>query len=230
MLSSKISGNAGVNGSPPEEANLTESIIGAFIEKGGAVAITKGREGYTITSELLVEEIERLSKEGSLPRPVPATPLEALSIRTSDDTSPEAVRAYLNAAAAIISKNASGLKKDNLDLLVEIIQSGDFARLKEFAAYREAAEQIVRDLGELRVPKNLSWYHERQLFLMNQMAIHVAAFENTEQDPLKTLALVEPNIQVKEALLILNRNDLWEWLANQKIVLKPNDTAYSIIY
>ena len=65
---------------------------------------------------------------------------------------------------------------------------------------------------------------------MSKMAEHIAIFEKTAEDPLKTLALVEPNINVKEELLTLNRNDLWTWLNNQKIVLKPEDKAYSIIY
>ncbi len=213
-----------------ESTNLTETLLEKFVTAGGAVALSKGKEGGFITSQLLLGEMERLSKEGALPRPIPIAPLEKISILTSDDTSPEAIRRYLNTTAEIISRNAGDLKKDNLDLLAEILQSGDLERLKEFARYRERANIIIEELLALRVPKNLSWYHERQIFLMSQMAIHLATFENTEQDPLKTLARVEPNISVKEELLTLNRNDLWTWLNNQKIVLKPEDKAYSIIY
>lgn len=216
--------------SSSESTNLTETLLGKFLEDGGAVALSKGRDGGGITSQLLSEEVERLSREGALPRPIPTAPLEKISILTSDDTSPNAVRNYLNTAAKIISRNTSDLKKDNLDLLAEILQSGNLERLKEFARYRERAETIVRELALVQVPKNLSWYHERQIFLMREMAKHIAIFEKTAEDPLKTLALVEPNINVKEELLTLNRNDLWKWLNNQKIVLKPEDKAYSIIY
>ncbi|GEM_PF-4666337 len=213
-----------------ESTNLTETLLEKFLTAGGAVALSKGKEGGLITSDLLSQEVERLSKEGALPRPIPIAPIEKISVLTSDDTSPNAVRRYLNTAAEIISRNSKDLKKDNLNLLAEILQSGDLGRLAEFARYRESADAIVRELSLVRVPKNLSWYHERQIFLMREMAGHVAIFEKTEQDPLKTLALVEPNINVKEELLTLNRNDLWEWLNNQKIVLKPEDKAYSIIY
>ena len=210
--------------------NLTETLLEKFVTAGGAVALSKGKEGGFITSQLLLGEVERLSKEGALPRPVPILPLEKISVLASDDTSPDAVRRYLNTASEIISRNTKDLKKDNLNLLVEILQSGELRRLSEFARYRESANTIIRELSALRVPKNLSWYHERQIFLMQIMASHMEIFENTNQDPMKTLAIVEPNIQVKEELLILNRNDLWTWLNNQKIVLKPEDKAYSIIY
>lgn len=213
-----------------ETTNLTETLLEKFMSDGGAVALSKGKQGGDITSQLLSEEVLRLSKEGALPRPIPITPLEKISILESDDTSSVAVRRYLNTVAEIISRNSKDLKKDNLNLLAEILQSGDLARLKEFTRYRERAEAIVQELSRVRVPKNLSWYHERQIFLMREMAGHIAVFEKTEQDPLKTLALVEPNINVKEELLTLNRNDLWKWLNNQKIVLKPEDKAYSIIY
>ena len=217
-------------GSNTESTNLTETLLEKFLTAGGAVALSKGKEGGLITSQLLSEEVERLSKEGALPRPIPIAPLEKISVLASDDTSPDAVRRYLNTAAEIISRNSKNLKKDNLDLLAEILQSGDLKRLAEFARYRESADIIIQELLALRVPKNISWYHERQIFLMQKIAEHVAIFEKTAEDPLKTLALVEPNIGVKEELLTLNRNDLWEWLNNQKIVLKPEDKAYSIIY
>ncbi|KKW18930.1 MAG: hypothetical protein A2131_02085 [Candidatus Sungbacteria bacterium GWC2_49_10] len=213
-----------------KSTNLTETLLEKFVTAGGAVALSKGKEGGFITSKLLLDEVERLSKEGALPRPVPILPLEKISILMSGNTSPDAVRDYLNTAAEILSRNSKDLKKDNLDLLAEILQSGDLGRLAEFARYRESADTIIRELSALRVPKNLSWYHERQIFLMSKMAEHIAIFEKTAEDPLKTLALVEPNINVKEELLTLNRNDLWTWLNNQKIVLKPEDKAYSIIY
>jgi len=226
------SGNGSVLGASTDGSakNLTEELFVKFMDEGGALALSKGSKNTFLASGLLTKEIERLSAEGAIPRPIPTVPLERMPIVTSDDMSPEAVRAYLNETARIIATHSQGLPKDNLDLLVEILRSGQFELLPEFARYREAADAIARELEALPVPKTLAWYHGKQIFLMREMARHIAAFEATEQDPLKTLALVEPNIQVKEELLNLNRYDLWNWLRKENITLTPADNAYKIVY
>ena len=210
--------------------NLTQTFISKLMNEEGLIALSHGKEGALVTSGLLAGELNRLSEEGALPRPIPAVLPGHMPITTTDDSSPDAAREYLNNAALIISRESRDLKKDNLDLLVEIMQSGDLARLSELTPYREAAQTIVRELTRLPVPKQLLWYHERLLYLMEQMAMQIQVFERTQEDPLKTLANVEPNIQVKEQLLILNRNDLFDWLNEKKIELRPEDAAYPIVY
>lgn len=210
--------------------NLTATLFDKFMDQGGVIALTKGRAGGDLLSSLLTNEVGALSEEGFLPRPIPTVSLETPDIKTSDDISNAAVRAYLNAVAEIFSRNTKELKKDNLTLLVEILESGAFGRLEELSPYLTASETIVDELHTLTVPKSLSWYHERQLFLMGEMTRHIAIFQATESDPLKTLATVEPNIQIKEELVILNRQDLYNWLSQHHIALKPEDSAYKIIY
>ena len=210
--------------------DLNKNFLSKLMSEEGIIALSHGKEGSLVTSGLLAGELNRLSEEGALPRPIPAVLPEGIPIKTTDDLSPDAARKYLNYVALIITSESNDIKKDNLALLVEIVQSGDLARARELTPYRESAEAIVRELTLLPVPKHLAWYHERLIYLMGQMAAQISVFENTQEDPLKTLAEVEPNIQVKEQLLILNYNDLFDWLNEKKIEIKPEDKAYSLIY
>lgn len=209
-----------------ESINLTEELIAEIINKGGVASLLKG--GGDTTSQIITQKIDELTKQGKIPYPSKSAQ-EPLAIKTSQDTSPAAVRAYLTKVAEGFIANISQFKKDDLDLFFESLQADELGRLEELAVYKNAIEAVEKQIAPLTVPKNLAWFHERELQYLKETARQLGILAGAEADPVLTLTIIPQRVDLKIEVIKLHRGELPVWLKANNISITPAEKAYYLI-
>jgi hypothetical protein len=204
-----------------EPVNLTTVLIDELIKSGGAANLVQG-DGET-PSQILFKKLDALIAEGKVLSAKNLSPTP--QVKTHNDTSVRAVKEYLTTLADIFIRNVSALKKDDLDLFLEILESNRLERLGEIGDYRKATEKTLGEIRQILVPKTLAWFHAREIELLQQTAQQLALLENAERDPVAALAAVPQRVETKIAFITLHRSELVRWLNTNKITLQANEKA-----
>lgn len=215
------------NKSETEQVNLTQELFNELVKSGGVSAITK-KGNAPLVSSIITQKIDELASSGKL-NPSSYLGSTPSPIKTNEDKSPEAIKRYLNQVADIFEKHIAPLQTDDLDLFLEILQSGNLERLSELSPYREAALAVSSKIQELTVPKILAWFHQRQIFYLEESARQIQAMERAEIDPVTALVIAPQRLDLKVEVIKLYRGELKLWLQAQKISLTPNEKAYYLI-
>jgi len=217
--------NPPTEGADQQNPNLTQTIFDEFLKSGGLTSALQGNK--PLASQIISQKIDELVKSGYLKSYSPLTSASA-DIKTSPNISPTAIKNYLNKAAKILETNLGPLKTDDLDLLLDILQTQQLERLAELAPYREAYQNSAIGLRAIEVPKTMVWFHSKEIQYLEDSSRQLQVFENTENDPLSTLTLIPGRVDLKIAMIKLNRGELKIWLDANKITLSPSDKAYAI--
>lgn len=210
-----------------EELNLTQELFSDFLRNGGIIPVLK-KGGGPLASEMIAQKIDELAAGGKIKQ---ASPLNFAPppTKTSEDKSPESIKKYLNQVADIFEIYVAPLQKDDLDLFLEILQSGDLERLSELSEYRTAAIAASSKIKELTVPKILVWFHQRQIFYLEESARQLEALERAEVDPVTALMVTPQRLDLKVEAIKLYRGELKLWLQTQKVEITPKEKAYYLI-
>lgn len=198
-------------------SNLTNKIFQEFIREGGAATMFEQKIPAG-AKKALSEKVSQMVSEEQ--KTTAYDPEKIGEIKISQDTSPEATKKYLYAVSGIFDRNTNVEEKtDALDLYLEILNSGDFERLKELVPYRENTEKTALELRGLIVPKNLEWFHRKEIWYMEEIARHIRSFENSEIDPASALASLPLQVDLRVEFYQFHDTLLEEWLAENNISL-----------
>lgn len=217
---------AGTGAEDTEPINLTEELIAEIINKGGITSLLQ--EGGYSASQAISQKIDELVKQGKIADPSKSAQ-EPLAIKTSHDTSPAAIRAYLTKVAESFIANISQFKKDDLDLFFEALQADELGRLEELTVYKNAIDSVEKQISPLSVPKNLAWFHERELRYLKETARQLGILVAAETDPVSTLAIIPQRVDLKIEVIKLHRGELPVWLKANNISINPTEKAYYLI-
>jgi hypothetical protein len=220
-------------GKPPtllddDPNNLTHKLFGDFIRSGGGANAILKNGGSEESIKLLTEKIDRMAAQGTLTYES-KTAINPKDIRVTPDESGQAVTAYLNAVAAAFEQYLHPLPQDDLELFVEILQSGNLERLEELGVYAKAAGFAAAKIRALAVPKNLVWFHTREIEYLEETKNQIDIMRRTERDPLRTMTIINPRIDLKAKAIVLHYKDLTEWLKARNILLSPENKASRLI-
>ena len=213
-------------GQNTEPVNLTEELIAEIINKGGITSLIQG--GGDTTSQIIAQKIDELAKQGKIPAPL-RTADNLPAIKTSEDSSPAAVKAYLGKVAESFIANISQFKKDDLDLFFEALQADELERLEELAVYQNAIETVEKQITPLTVPRSLSWFHERELQYLQETARQLGILAHAEADPVSALAIIPQRVDLKIEVIKLHRGELPLWLKAQNIIINQNEKAFYLV-
>ena len=209
-----------------EEPNLTQELFNEFMRNGGILSILE-KGGAPLASSIISQKIDEFVEAGKITQQPPS--LIAPPVKTAESTDAASVKEYLNKIAETLQRRVTSLRKDDLDLFLEILKLGNLERLSELSAYREAAENAASDLKKMTVPKNLAWFHSREIQFLEETSRQLAILEDAEQDPVTALSIIPSRVDLKIAFIKLHRGELKVWLEANKIVLTPKEKAYYLI-
>ncbi len=208
---------------PSSTKNLTDLIFNEFLRQGGTAAMFQGQSAdRKKASEAVSKKVEEFVQQNIQPPTQTAGQFvagEVKDIKISEDISKTAIFDYLKKVGEIATRNSQNTgEEDDMDLFLEIIQSNDLARLREITPYREAAEKSAKDLRELVAPKSLAWFHAQEIWLTEESAKQLRAFENAENDPASAMAVIPLRVDLKVEAQKLNEGDLVNWLYENKML------------
>ena len=215
-----ISGGASASSS----GNLTQKLFEEFIRQGGVHAII-GQKDSRVASQILNQEADRLIQQGLSQKEENDT---EPNLKIKEDASSGAVIDYLNQVTAIFEINIAPIQKDDLDLTLEILQSGDLERLNELSRYREATERALSQIKNLSVPKNLAWFHKKEIEYLKTTVKQLAVLEGAGQDPVAALAVIPQRVDLKIEIIKFHQGELPIWLDKENIILAPKEKAYAL--
>lgn len=208
--------------------NLTQSLFGDFVKQGGANSLLLQKDPER-ASQLIIAKVLEYQQLGKLPQDTQTPPeLPLPSVRTSENTSEEAIKKYLNDVGLIFEEDLTPLREDDLGLFLAMLQSGNFDRLNKLKNYSLAVERAARKMRSLAVPQNLAWFHAKEISYLETTWGDLQKFTNIEKDPLSALLAVTARKKTKIAMIKLHYGELREWLNKNNISLQPQDKAYRL--
>lgn len=207
--------------------NLTQALFDELMQSGGVQALTQ-KGGAPAIAQFLTQRIDTLVSAGQIKQTSP-TNFPTTAIKISPSTDANSVKAYLNQVATTLKTHTAALEIDDLDLFLGILQSGETGRLEKLIPYRQAAEKMAVKIRDLRVPKNLAWFHTKEILILEETAKQIKIMENAERDPIAVLAILQPRVDLKIEFIKLHRGELKLWLTANKIILSPKDPAHSLV-
>lgn len=208
--------------------NLTQSLFGDFVKQGGAESLLLQKNPQR-ASQLIREKVLEYQKSGKLSQNTEALPEFPLpSVRTSENTTEEAIKKYLNDVGAIFTEELTPLREDDLGLFLAMLQSGNFDRLNKLKNYGLAVERATRKMRSLTVPQNLAWFHAKEIRYLETTWSDLQKLANIDKDPITALLAVSTRKNTKIAMLKLHYGELREWLNKNNIILQPQDKAYRL--
>lgn len=201
-----------------EAGNLTDTIFREMMKNGGMATLLQQDSGSAGAVGAVSQKIKSLLNNGLIPQQEFIAYTTA-GAKISPDISKEAVLNYLEKAQEIIEKNSqTNSEEDDLDVFLKIVESEQYAQLKQFAVYRQNAEKTALELRLLPVPQNLEWFHTKQIWLFEESARQLKALEKAEQDPAGALAAVPARVDLKVEAVKFYQGDLANWLKNNGLI------------
>lgn len=181
----------------PKNTNLTQLIFEEFMRNGGAATLlNQGRSGNP--EAVVAQKVESFLETSFIPAKTINKLEKADGLKLAENQNAAAVEKYLNEVGIIADKYSASLpEEDDLDLFLEIADSQNNERFKEFAPYRELAEKTAKELRELSVPADLAGLHGTMVWIMEESARQLTVLEKTGQDPAAALAVVSARIDLK---------------------------------
>lgn len=207
-------------------SNLTRSLFEEFVKEGGGELLLGKRSGDA-AANLLSGKLEQYLAQGKFSARPPLQ--KSIPVRSTPDTSPQAVKNYLNALGGIFEKHILPLKEDDLSLFRRAILSADPALIAKIREYRQAMERATRELRALEVPENLTWFHIKEIQLFEETWRGLLAMERLEQDPLAALAALPSRREVKIEVIKLHYQELKNWLKDNGVALTSKEKAYRLM-
>lgn len=177
------------------EENLTQQIaedFGAAYLKRKLVsknAQTPDLNGNMEGLEALAFSDIKKSLEKTATTKLPDTFSEK-DITIAADSSPAAVRAYINVVGEIITKAPNEPEKSEVEILEEVITNEDFAALKEIQLHSENYQYFAEKIKDVLVP---TVFKDTHLALINtfwRLHLITADMARMDQDPIKSIAAI----------------------------------------
>ena len=200
-----------------DEKSLTDLFLDK-VAKNPEFQLMLQNQGGTVSDETITKYLRELPISNIQD---PAPPKES-SLRVSQDTSTPAVQAYFDNVTNIYVKHGGAfLHGSDAELLSKFYTTGDQGAFKQLIEMINAFQKIIDETNKLSIPKNVVWFHQKEIVLLQKTKNELSLMIHVEDDPLAALLAAQTRPETKDAITDLHGNQLTNWLLENNIKLNP---------
>lgn len=176
--------------------------------------------GGKLSPDIIIKYLKDLPASASLQN---IQPLDTKTLKISDNETPIAVENYLESFANIFIQNGEAFSEgDDLTIARDALTNNSQNDFKKLDAIVAALQKIINEANALAIPKNILWFHEKEIFLLSKTRLEISVLRNARIDPLGALSMIQERLKTKTELGNLQHNDLGNWLLKNNILLGGN--------
>lgn len=200
-----------------DSSNSTHAFTQSILSDQTFQNILNQQGGGKISADTIEQYLKNLPTKQLLNAP---DTINTSSLNISNDTSADAVKNYFESFADIFIQNGEAFTQgDDLTIAYTALSTNNEAEFKKLDSMVTAFEHIIQEANKLPIPKNILWFHQKEIELLVKTKKEISILRNINEDPIGALAVLQSRVETKNAVTKLWREDLRQWIDQNGISL-----------
>lgn len=206
-----------------EKGNLTQEFTQKLMGDPNFMTALRNK-GVGISESAISTYIDQLPADAIN---ASAKPLDPSKLLISNDQGTPAVQKYFEQFAIIYLKNGDAFTRgDDLTIMLNALQNNNTAEFSKLGAMATAFEKIIMEANALSIPRNVVWFHQKEIVFLIKSKNELTVLKNVNTDPLAALMGLNTRLQTKQAIANLHQKELADWLSQNSVSLLPMSSLF----
>lgn len=200
-----------------DSSNSTHAFTQSILSDPTFQSILNQQGGEKISVDTIEQYLKNLPTKQLLNT---SNTIDQSLLNISNDVSADAVKNYFESFADIFIKNGEAFTLgDDLTIAYTALSTNNEAEFRKLDSMITAFEKITQEANKLSIPKNILWFHQKEIDLLIQTKKEILILRNINTDPIGALAVLQSRVETKNAVTKLWQEDLQQWIDQNGILL-----------